>query len=216
MSAASQPRQSRDKPKRVPLGFGGLQARVSDHIGHFFRSTDEWKSVLVPFLKAGLEGGDMCIYVTSPEAHAVADITAALAAEGIDVDRCRTTGQLILTEGRSTPQEMKALLSEAISKVSAESRLLRLGGDMTWSLKKMPGTDALMEWESHCNVVEEAPALFLCQYDLKQFLGSVVMDALKTHPLCIIGNAIHQNPYYIEPELYLEELRSRQTAGGFV
>ena len=99
MSAASQQRQSQDKPDRVPLGFGGLQARVSDHIGHFFRSTDEWKSVLVPFLKAGLDGGDLCIYVTSPEAHAVADITAALAAEGIDVDRCRTTGQLILTEG---------------------------------------------------------------------------------------------------------------------
>ena len=53
--------------------------------------------------------------------------------------------------------------------------------------------------------------MFLCQYELTAFLGSVVMDALKTHPLCVVSNAIHQNPYYQEPEAFLEQLRRRQT-----
>ena len=37
------------------------------------------------------------------------------------------------------------------------------------------------------------------------------MDALKTHPLCVVSNAIHQNPYYQEPEAFLAQLRRRET-----
>ena len=69
-----------------------------------------------------------------------------------------------------------------------------------------------MEWESHCNVIENARAVFLCQYDLATFLGNVVMDALKTHPICIVGNAIHENPFYEEPAVFLKELENRDTS----
>ena len=83
---------------------------------------------------------------------------------------------------------------------------------MTWSLRKLPSSHSLMEWETHCNTIDSVPAVFLCQYDLKQFMGSVVMDAFKTHPLCIVTNAIHQNPYFVEPGLFLEELQGRGSA----
>ena len=83
---------------------------------------------------------------------------------------------------------------------------------MTWSLPKLPSSHSLMEWETHCNTIDSVPAVFLCQYDLKQFMGSVVLDAFKTHPLCIVTNVIHQNPYFVEPGLFLEELRSRGSA----
>ena len=73
----------------------------------------------------------------------------------------------------------------------------------------MPTTETLMEGKSRCNFTIDPPSVFLRQYDLTQFLGNVVLDALKTHPLCIIGNTIHQNPYYTEPETYLHEIRHR-------
>ena len=66
-----------------------------------------------------------------------------------------------------------------------------------------------MEWESACNVVEDAPVVFLCQYELSQFQGNVVVDALKTHPLCIMGSTIHRNPYYEDPEAFLDHIRRR-------
>ena len=68
-----------------------------------------------------------------------------------------------------------------------------------------------MEWETHCNVIESPRAVFLCQYDLTPFRGDVVMDALKTHPLCVVSNVIHQNPYYEKPEVFLDELRHRDS-----
>ncbi len=68
-----------------------------------------------------------------------------------------------------------------------------------------------MEWETHCNVIENPRAVFLCQYDLTAFRGNVVMDAMKTHPLCVVSNVIHQNPYYEKPEVFLDELRHRHS-----
>jgi hypothetical protein len=57
---------------------------------------------------------------------------------------------------------------------------------MQWSLTQMPTSERLMTWETMCNLIDGPPAVFLCQYDLTHFPGSVVIDALKTHPLCII------------------------------
>lgn len=87
--------------------------------------------------------------------------------------------------------------------------MLRWGGDMIWSLEKFPTTEKLMEWETYRNIIERPPAVFLCQYDLTAFLGHVVMDALRTHPICIISNALYQNPYYETPEVFLEQRRRR-------
>ena len=47
---------------RVSLGFGNLYASPGDHIGHFYRTSEEEKNVLIPFLKAGLKGArKMCM-----------------------------------------------------------------------------------------------------------------------------------------------------------
>jgi hypothetical protein len=66
----------------------------------------------------------------------------------------------------------------------------------------------LMEWESMCNLMD-TPAVFLCQHELAQFTGSVLIDVLKTHPLCIIGSVMRQNPFYTKPEAFLAELHRR-------
>ena len=118
--------------------------------------------------------------------------------------------QLVFSDGGSEPKHMREALSRALSEVPDRYPLLRWGGDMTWSFNKIPDSDTLMEWESMCNVIENPQAVFLCQYDLGQFMGNVVVDAMKTHPLCIVGKAIHKNPYYEDPETFLEGLRSRR------
>jgi hypothetical protein len=196
--------------QRIPLGFGGLQANLRDHIGHFFKTTQEWRSTIIPFFKTGLERGDTCVYVMSPEAHDESMIIDALKEEGVDAEQCQSSGQLILGEGKTTPDGMESWLDEAVSNAAARSSLVRWGGDMTWSLKKMPSSETLMKWECACNIVD-VPAVYVCQYDLTQFLGSVIVDALKTHPLCIIGGNIHKNPYYVTPDDFLAELRSTDT-----
>ena len=207
------PTDPRHKPsdtpgERIALGFANLTASVGDHIGHFFQTSEEWRAVLIPFLKGGISAGHGCIYVTSPD-HPRKEIKKALAEEGVEVDAVMASGQLVLAEGKTTPEEMREWLTEAIGKAEGRFPIIRWGGDMTWSLKKMPTSERLMEWESMCNVIDGPPVVFLCQYDLTQFLGDVVIDAFKTHPLCIVGTAIHQNPLYMDPEVFLREHRQR-------
>ena len=195
----------------VVLGFSGLTASVGDHIGHFYQTHEEWQQVLIPYLKTGLEAGDKCVYLMRPNPD-WRGLREALAAAHIDLATALASGQLVLDEGRATPEELREWFTSVIAETSGRFRLLRWGGDMTWSLRQTSTSERLMVWESMCNTFANPPAVFLCQYDLTQFLGSVVIDALKTHPLCIIGSAIHQNPFYEQPEVFLEALRRRHAA----
>ena len=195
-------------PNRIALGFGDLHADAGDHIGHFYRTIEEWKELVIPFLRLGLEGDDKCVCVVSQGAPEE-ELLTSLEAQGIDTRSALSSGQLVVTHGYSEIDALEHLLASSIAEIPGRFRFLRWAGDMTWSHKKMPTSESLMEWESACNVIENAPVVFLCQYELSQFLGSVVVDALKTHPLCIMGSAIHRNPYYEDPEAFLDHIRKR-------
>ena len=51
----------------VPLGFGDVTASVGDHIGHFYRGSDQMFSVLGPYVAEGLRRGDKCVIISSPD-----------------------------------------------------------------------------------------------------------------------------------------------------
>ena len=38
------------------------------------------------------------------------------------------------------------------------------------------------------------------------------MDALRTHPVVIIGGILQENPFFIPPDQFLQELRERRSA----
>ena len=193
---------------RISFGFGNLYVSTSDHIAHFYRSDEEWLELAAGFFRAGLQSGDKCVCVLRP-GDRERELKQRLSDDGAPVDAALASGQFALFEGRDEPRLMQEELTTALADVPGRYPLLRWAGDMSWSLEQMPDSEKLMEWESHCNTVESPPAVFLCQYDLRSFLGSVVMDAMNTHPLCVIGDAIHQNPYYQTPEEFLVEMNSR-------
>ena len=193
---------------RVPLGFGSLYASIGDHIGHFYQTSEEGKVVLISFLRTGLEAGEKCVCLTSA-GPLREELQRALTATGIDVNEALASGQLVLDEGKGDPRELQKMLGQVLAEIPGKYPLLRWVGVMSWAFSKMPTSEKLMEWETHCNVVENPTGVFLCQYDLSSFQGTIVMDAMKTHPTCIVSNVIHQNPYYEDPEAYLEELKRR-------
>ncbi len=193
---------------RVSIGFGGLSASSGDHIVHFYRTTDQRSEFLVPFLEEGLALGQKCVYLTPPGTSRE-ETESQLRASGLDLEAAAASGQLVIGEGGTSPEELHAALNHALEDVPDRFSFLRWVGDMTWSVGKIASTEQLLEWESICNVIEPAPVVFLCQYDLSRFRGDVVIDALRTHPLALIGNAIHQNPYYQRPEVFLEDVRHR-------
>ena len=194
---------------RIDLGMGGLTAAVGDHIGHYYQSEAESQALVVGYLVAGLQSGDeKCVYLCDDAARD--RISSALGDRGVDVAEALASGQLTLDRGRASAEELTDFLHQALADVPAQYRLLRMAGDMTWAFQQMADTETLMECETCFNILH-AQAVFLCQFDLHRFIGSVIIDALKSHPLAIVGNTVHQNPYYIDPADFLQEIRSRPT-----
>ena len=193
---------------RIPVGFGDLYLSAGDHVAHFYRSDEEWLDLAAGFFETGLKSGEKCVCVIRP-GDREEQLKQRLSDRGMPVEAALASGQLVVFEGKDKPSGMQEELAQALAEIPDEYPFLRWAGDMSWSLQQMPTTEKLMEWESHCNTVANPPALFLCQYDLRAFLGSVVMDAMMTHPLCVIGDTIHQNPYYQNPEEFLTEIGLR-------
>ena len=193
----------------IPLGFGDVTASVGDHIGHFYRGSDQMFSVLGPYVAEGLRRGERCVVISSPD---TADqLREWLKELGLNADDACKEGQLFLHPGLATQSDMRAL----VSRVEAESRdegykFVRWAGDAGWALAGKTSVCEMLRWEAlYDKVSRDWQILALCQFDLTQFGGDVVMDALRSHPLCIMGDVLIPNPFHVSPDKLLQELSER-------
>ena len=86
---------------------------------------------------------------------------------------------------------------------------------MEWALGTAPGVKDVIEYEAKLNyVLPKYPDAFVCVYDLNQHSGSVVMDILRTHPMVIIAGVLQENPLYVPPDEFMEQLRQRKVGKG--
>ena len=53
----------------------------------------------------------------------------------------------------------------------------------------------------------EDPAV--CTYDLAKFGGDIVVDIIRTHPMIIVGGILQENPFFVPPNQFLQELCER-------
>jgi hypothetical protein len=88
---------------------------------------------------------------------------------------------------------------------------------MEWALLDLPGVDDLIEYETRLNyLIPKYDDPVICTYDLTKFGASVVMDALRTHPVVIIGGLLQENPFFVPPDQLLLEIRERRSVGKSV
>ena len=83
---------------------------------------------------------------------------------------------------------------------------------MEWALLDKPCIDNLVEYETRLNyLLPKHDDPVVCTYDLSKFGASVTMDILRTHPVVIIGGVLQENPFFVPPEQFLEEIRERRS-----
>ena len=74
----------------------------------------------------------------------------------------------------------------------------------------------LLEYEARANDVwlrQTGPVNpVICTYDLKRFRGDIVVDVMRTHPLIIVAGILQENPFFVPPDEFLEELHRKGTA----
>jgi hypothetical protein len=202
--------------KTEPIRFAGSQLGESRHVCAFFNSGDEAYRVLLPFISDGFASGDKAVHVVNP--GECRHHLQRLAALGIDTAAAKESGQLevrtnteaYLRDGRFDQDRMLDVF-EQLAAAKSDFRLSRIVCHMDWAADRSH-IDDLIEFESRVNHVwsrhEDA---VICVYDLAKFGGEAVIDIMRTHPMVVIGGILQQNPFFVPPEEFLRERRSRAT-----
>jgi hypothetical protein len=189
------------------------------HICAFFNGIDEQYRVLRSFIKDGFDQGDKAFHLVDPERRE--EHLGRLAEAGINVEEAVTTGQLEVWPWQEGPlrgdrfdqdiwlASFEHVLQSGPAGGYAQTRFL---AQMEWALVDLPGVDDLIEFETRVNyVVPKYDGTVICAYDLSRFAASVVIYALRTHPVVIIGGLLQENPFFVPPDQLLLEIRERRS-----
>jgi hypothetical protein len=199
--------------------FAGGSLGDQRHICAFFNSSDEEHRVLGSFIKEGFDKGDKAFHLVNPVLRE--DHLRRLGEAGVDVQKTMGTGQLEVRPWQDAP--LKGGRFDQDSWLVSFEKVLQSGpasgypqtrflAHMEWALVDLPGVEDLIEFETRVNyVVPKYNDIVICAYDLSKFSASVVMDALRTHPVVIIGGILQENPFFIPPDQFLLELREQRS-----
>src|SRR5438270_777636 len=189
------------------------------HICTFFRSSAEKYHVLMPFIREGMEQGDRAFHIVNPSLRS--EHVQRIAEAGIDAARAEIEGQLeimgwgeaYLRGGSFNQSAMLSLLPVLLNDGRTRGfPLTRFIADMAWVLNDPGALDRLLEYECRANLaLPKAGDIVICAYELDKFGAGIVIDALRTHPIVLIGGIVQRNPFYVPPEELLRELSERDS-----
>jgi len=204
-----------------PVRLFGEDLPESPHVCAFFHTSDERYRVLMPFIREGMERGDKALHIVNPSLRH--HHTQRMSEAGIDAERAEVDGQLEiigwydgpLRGGRFNQSEWLASLSVVLNNGRTQGfPINRFIADMEWLLDNPDVMDRALEFECRANLaLPKAGDIVICAYDLDKFGAEMVINALRTHPLVIIGGMIQHNPFYVAPDELLKELSERESSG---
>jgi hypothetical protein len=202
-----------------PLPFAGSTLGLSCHVCAFFNGIDEQHRVLRSFITDGFDRGDKAFHLVDPDRRE--EHLGRLAEAGIDVEGTMGSGQLEVRSWQDGPlrgdrfdkdtwlASFEQVLESGPAGGYAQTRFI---SQMEWALVDLPGVDDLLEFETRVNdVVPKYDGTVICAYDLSKFGASVVIDALRTHPVVIVGGLLQENPFFVPPDRLLLELQERRS-----
>jgi hypothetical protein len=208
-------------PTLRPVTIAGRKVPNATHICAFFDSENQQYDCLVPYFSEGLEQGEQVVTIRDA-GRCAAHVEELRARMPKSIDESIRTNQLRVVASEGTylktgcfeAERMYAMLESVLEEAeSSPYKRVRTCGDMTWALREMPGTDELMEYESRVNeLTARHDCTLMCVYDVNKFSGRAVMDVLATHPMVLMGDQLYENPYYVEPREFLQNLLRRNSA----
>jgi hypothetical protein len=201
--------------------LAGVDLAGRNHVCAFFNTIEEEHRVLGSFYRDGLNRGEKAAHIVDPvnrEEH-----LKRLAEAGIHVQETMESGQLevipwtdaYVRDHRFDQDAMLATVEKLIeSGAVAGYPLTRLvGHHLDWLFHDKPATYNLVEYEARLNrVLSKHNDPVICNYNPSKFGATVAMDIMRTHPLVIIGGLLRENPFFVPPEQFLDEMRIRRSA----
>ena len=197
----------------ISLGFTPQLFPRGVHICQIFTSDDEREDSLLKFVASGLASKERTGCFSSRINEQKIGMFLRLC--GLSLEQARDAGSLILSgvhemyfkDNRFDPDEMLGLLSRLYQEsLEMGYRAVRVIGEMEPEVQHLPGGSRLLEYEAKVSLLQKQyPFTAVCQYDAREFDGATIMDVLKVHPLMAVRGSVVHNPFYIKPEVFLQQ-----------
>jgi PAS domain S-box-containing protein len=162
------------------------------HLCHFFQTKEDLLDVLVPYFQAGLEAGEMCLWVVAPPLS-VAEAGAALRRATPDLDRHLVDGSLeihphsewYLTRGvMDLPRAVRVWDETLDLALNRGFTGLRVNGSASW-LQKEDWRDFSEYEEKVDEKIGGKKMMVLCTYPLATSEAAHVLDVARTHQFAL-------------------------------
>ncbi|MBA4384514.1 MAG: hypothetical protein C0410_07240 [Anaerolinea sp.] len=189
----------------IDMGF--TKERIPDctHICLIFDNEEQRQKIVAEYIAAGLKQGELVRYFA--DTTSTEDINSWLSAMGVEIPENGPFG-VYKAETAYCPTgqfDPKAMIDKMIPTYDRAKQAgyngVRSIGEMTWSLKGLPGSDRVLEYEALLNTIKTTyPHIGMCMYDANLFDGATLFKVLQVHPYMVAHGQIVRNPYYIRPE----------------
>jgi MEDS: MEthanogen/methylotroph, DcmR Sensory domain len=202
-----------------PAQLAGVDLGGQNHVCAFFNTIHEEHRVLRSFFEDGFDHGEKAIHIVESENRE--EYLKGLAEAGINVQEVMETGRLEVLPWtdmyvRSHHFDQDAMLATVESLIQSGAaagytRTRLVGHHMDWLFRDKPAVNNLLEYEARLNgLLSKYDDPVICNYDLSKVGASVAIDIMRTHSLVIIGGLLRENPFFVPPDQFLEEMRQRR------
>lgn len=189
------------------FGYSSFRFDWGDHICAIFDQYDQQLEVMAGFMAQGMRASQRCVWV-APEQSAI-QFRERMAAVGGDLQTLEASGQLVvisevdfyLRSNLFEPDRTMDLLRTLLADGQRNGYpTMRLATDVSWLKDGRIDPDLWEQFEyRQTEEMTGLPAVLVCQYDRRQVSASIVVAAFRTHRLVILGEEIHENPFYVSP-----------------
>lgn len=200
--------------EKMDLGVYGYSCNWGVHIAGLYENEKERDEIIIGFLGKGAEKKDLQLYCpaerTQEDFKKVFSKTCphcAGAVEDPKLFNLYSVKDLYYPDGTFSPLAMDKGLNGFYENSQKEGkRNIRATAEMIWALEAVPGKEHLFAYESRLNYfIPGKPWISICLYNITKFDGATIMDVLRTHPYTISKGVMMENPYYMDPDIWLSE-----------
>ena len=175
---------SRAESLQTSVNVGGVPVPLHSHLATFYNSDAGRLRLTVPFFAEGLRAGQPCFLVASGDVRE-AYVDALGKEPGVDIEAALQEGRLVTAPapGSDVDGALSFWEESCWQAVGRGPTVLRINGEMACARRGFSSDADMMRFEVAFNVLARRfPMVALCQYDVREFDGETVFQAMRAHP----------------------------------
>jgi excisionase family DNA binding protein len=171
-------------PPLASVSVAGVSVPLGAHLATFYGTDEGRLRLATPLFADGLRAGQACFLAASGKVLE-AYVDALREVPGVDVDAALASGLLYTAGGPGTSVENALQFWERLfwRAITSGPTVLRIVGDMTCEREVFESEAEMMRYElAFSTVAKRFPTVTLCQYDVRNFSGQTLLEAIRAHP----------------------------------